>query len=796
MRFDNERGVLKMMASEFVALARRGASDSVPLEENEPRLKPTDVYIRKKYLDTVSPPVHLFLNDTLLSYPVEIVTGADKIEDDTLTFLCLTDTDPTHPRKEWVAQMRGEGYLAALAYLRCQGVSMLTLRFLYVNPQRDEAHTVDEHLTEKKLEQFFDKCKKSVSLFARPAVHRATVRLPSMQEAKFPFPNLREGQEDFIHAVYRTIKNSSTLYSEAPTGIGKTVSALYPAVRAMGKGYGEKIFYLTPKTTTATVAQNTVEALARGGVILRAVILTAKDKICLSGHICRTDKEKCPYLKNNRLAEAALALFDEEIACVTREDITRVARDFSVCPYELSLTYSELSDIVICDFNYLFDRRAYLRRYFEFTGDYIFLIDEAHNLPERGREMYSSELSEDDLDIEPLSLGEHSILREAIDEVRAPLFDGLFAYIKSELRTDKEGVRSGATHTRTLPDNLCFYLGKILEGTEKEILATYRMKGDERVYRLDALYRFYYKIKSFFDTAMDFDEHYEVFLFFEDEKIRIKLFCIDPSAKITECTCRGRATIFFSATMSPLSYTRSLLGDSRVGESLTLDSPFDKNQLAVAIMDKISTRTSERERTLGAVVRVIAATVSAKRGNYMIFAPSYEYTKMLSDAFRAKYPKIRTLTQTRGMNEDEKRAFMDAFAEETPSYLVAFCVTGGVFSEGIDLFGEMLIGAVVVGITLPSLSFEREAMQAYFEEKYESGKEYAYVYPGFNKVLQAAGRVIRREGDRGVIVLIDDRFADPLYKKGIPSLWSGLKYVADAKSLRALFDRFWQEENI
>ena len=794
MRFDAERSTLRMMASEFVATARRGASDSVALEENEPEMHAADLYLRQKYLGDGSRRERIILSTVLLDYPTEILCDADKIEGDTLTFLCLTDAEPTHPRKEWLAQVRGEGYLAGLGFARSQGISALTLRFLIVNPERDEMHPLEEYLSEKKLTLFFEKCKKATSAFARAAVHRATVRIPSMKNARFPFPNMREGQDEFIHAVYRTVKNGSLLFSEAPTGIGKTVSALYPAIRAMGAGYGEKIFYLTPKTTTATVARDTVAALSNSGVCLRAVILTAKDKICFLHNICRTDKDKCPYLKNNRLTEAALALFDEEIACVTREDIERLAKKFEVCPYELSLTYSELCDLVICDFNYLFDMRAYLRRYFEFPGDYIFLIDEAHNLPDRAREMYSAELYERDLIFEGYPLGEHSILAATLAELTPSLWENLFAYLKSEIRTDKEGRQSATTHMRSLPEGLVYSLGRIVESAEKEIVATFRYRGEDRASRLKALYAFYYQVKKVYDIAYLFDEHYEFFLFFENNTLHFKLFCIDPSAKIQERTALGRATVFFSATMSPLIYTRTLLSDGREGEALTLDSPFDKGQLSIAIMDSISTRTSERERTLPAVLRAIAATVSARRGNYMVFAPSYEYTARLAAAFREKYPKIRTMVQRQGMSEDEKRAFMDAFAEQDPNYLVAFCVTGGIFSEGIDLWGERLIGAIVVGVTLPSLSFEREAMQAYYEEKFESGKQYAYVYPGFNKVLQAAGRVIRREGDRGVIVLIDDRFSDPVYKKGIPSLWRGLKFVSDPKALRALFDRFWAEE--
>jgi Rad3-related DNA helicase len=251
--------------------------------------------------------------------------------------------------------------------------------------------------------------------------------------------------------------------------------------------------------------------------------------------------------------------------------------------------------------------------------------------------------------------------------------------------------------------------------------------------------------------------------------------------------------VLFSATLSPLGYYRETLGGERSDETLEVSSPFAPEQLSVSIMDKISTRYSEREDTLLAIVRTIAATVSAKRGNYMVFTPSFEYNEALAKAFELKYPKLHIITQKKNMTAKEKSEFLDEFKKDDASYLIGFCVMGGIYSEGVDLAGDSLIGAVIVGIGMPSLSYEREAIAEYYQEKYEEGKQYAYIYPGFHRVLQAAGRVIRRESDRGVIVLIDDRFADPLYKKSVPQLWHGLKFVADAKGLRMLLDKFWAE---
>ena len=291
----------------------------------------------------------------------------------------------------------------------------------------------------------------------------------------------------------------------------------------------------------------------------------------------------------------------------------------------------------------------------------------------------------------------------------------------------------------------------------------------------------------------EFDTGYEFFIFYKDGQLRARCFCIDPSAPISRRLDKGRAAVFFSGTLSPMYYYRATLGGDGTSEMMEVDSPFDNSQLSVSIMDKISTRLSEREDTLGAVCRAIAATVSARRGNYMIFSPSFKYSEALARAFSAKYPKIKILSQKKDMTAREKADFLAEFEKESKSYLIGFCVMGGIYSEGIDLVGESLIGAVVIGIGIPALSFEREAIAAYYNDKYEEGKQFAYIYPGVNRVLQAAGRVIRREDDRGVIVLIDDRFDDPIYKTVIPKLWSGMKFISTAEELRDELDRFWKE---
>ena len=368
-------------------------------------------------------------------------------------------------------------------------------------------------------------------------------------------------------------------------------------------------------------------------------------------------------------------------------------------------------------------------------------------------------------------------------------------YVKEELYTDRDGERVGAVHLSDVPYELYGIFEKLLVECEEAIFKSLALRDQSSEARVRTVRDYYYKIKKFYDTLTVFDNHYELFIFLEKGAMRAKAFCIDPSREISKRLERGRGAVLFSGTLSPMYYYRSLLGGDGSSESLEVDSPFDPSQLSVTVMDKISTRLSERDDTLGAVCRVIAATVGAKKGNYMIFSPSFTYSEALAKYFSAKYPKIRTLVQRRDMTARERGEFLDAFREESSSYLIGFSVMGGIYSEGIDLAGDSLIGAIIVGIGIPQLSYEREAIAAYYQDKYEEGKQFAYVYPGANRVLQAAGRVIRREDDRGVVVMIDDRFDDPIYKSVVPNLFSGMKFLGDPKQLRARLDEFWQNEN-
>lgn len=795
MRYDQELGLIRISLGEFVAIARRGISPSASYDEDEPNVNPIAAARLRGLIGEIS--------DSRLNYrfidgefSFELSARVEAVSAGGITLARTVESSPKHPKKSEIAEIRGEGYVAAYMLARERGLQSVSIRFIYYGEADGEIAEKTEVVSKRRLESFFNKCLTAVRIFAKPEIQRVTKRLPSMKALKFPYQNVREGQSEFVRVAYRTLSRGGCLYATAPTGTGKTVSALYPALRALGDGRVEKVFYLTPKTTTAEAAKECLELMAEGGGIIRAVILTAKEKACTHKSICRKSRRLCDRSACNRMAEAALALYELGLTVVGLNELRAVADEYTVCPYELSLTYAELCDVVICDFNYLFDPVVYIRRFFTKGGKYAFLVDEAHNLGERAREMYSAEISLSELYApaeEPL-LGSLSATKKLCATASAVLSDTLLPYLKDELRADRNGKMIGAAALSDIPSRLYTLFDELMRVVEEEIFINQRANDDESEMRLSYLRAFYYKHKKFADVLSRFDSAYKLFLFYDGGEIRAKIYCLDTSPVIRAGLNKGHGAVLFSATLSPLPYYRSVLGGDRSDEILEVNSPFDPSQLSVCIMDGISTRYSEREDTLLAVCRAVAATVSAKRGNYMVFSPSFAYSEALCKAFSAKYPKIKVISQRPDMTAKEKAEFLDNFKDQSDSYLIAFCVMGGIYSEGVDLVGEELIGAVIVGIGMPALSYEREAIAAYYQDKYDEGKQYAYIYPGMNRVFQAAGRVIRRESDRGVIVLIDDRFDDPIYRKSLPKLWEGVKFIGNAKALNEEITEFWTNE--
>lgn len=720
-------------------------------------------------------------------YAFTILSEIDSIDEETLTLLCEVPTRPDMPPDEVVAQVRGEAYCAGYIFSK---VRMRTpiLRVVYYSEDCPVPFVRVEEPSKEQLKTFFDRLMASAVAHAGPEIDRVTRRLPEMRRAVFPFPEIREGQREFMEVCHATIAKKERLYACAPTGTGKTMSVLYPAVCAIGEGLCEKAFYLTPKNTTAAAAADALRLLAQQGAPVRGILLTAKERICPVGLVCR---EGIPCRLSPRAPgredRAARELLGKGLPVVGDTDILEVAKKYSVCPYEVSLRYSMYCDVIICDYNYLFDLRVYLRRYFDRGGKYTFLIDEAHNLVERSREMYTARFTTERLDTLASLVAPIPHIATALAAFRAWFDKTLEVVLRDETNLSQDNILRGFFATQELPEglysNLCA-LAYALTDLPKGVLPD-EVERELRPMAFDVMHDL---------TRISlYDERYQTFYEREGDSYALSCVCLDASHAIDTRLSLGESAIFFSATLTPTEYYRDVLGGDRHSRMLEIPSPFDPSHLCVAVMDKISTRYLNRDETVREVVRAILTTVKAKPGNYMVFCPSYAYMTKVVKAFQRAMPQLAILVQERDMSRAKQEAFLAAFDAHPKQALIGFCVMGGIYGEGIDLVGKRLIGTIIVGVGLPSLTNEREAIRYYFEETREMGREYAYTYPGMNRVLQAAGRVIRTEEDRGVILLIDDRFATPEYKKLIPDHWRGLRFVGDSAALGQLLTRFWKK---
>ena len=707
--------------------------------------------------------------------------------------------------------------LCCYGYLLCRQEQVPSVRLQLIMNDEECVNTV---LSVERLQAVYLSLLEHAWNAVRDRLHRETEVREAAKEAAFPYSTIRDSQADMIKECWRDLRKGQLVFAQAPTGIGKTISTLYPAVRCWGERRCDKIFYLTAKSSIRREVCTAVERLNASGTPVRACIIAARDSVCdfeeartAAGSVSRFCKSgECSRLSgyHHRVEAALQELLQAEAPYVfTVPRIRAAAAAHGVCPYELSLDLSEHCEIVLCDYNYVFSPHVYLRRYFEdgiphTNGHrYVFLVDEAHNLADRAREMYSAALHRSELVAVQSALASYEGVTDgpwdmdATDkgaDLYAQDLDGLLEALsevaricENSLVTESDGVRRGAGLSRdrlTAPDK------------EVDILLK---KCDRWLFwhRHHPLYgnveRLSESLRNYRTAVSCYDKQFVTFVDVEGDDVRVRLMCLDPSSVLRPILDKAVGGILFSATLTPADYFATILGGGERAVTVEFPSPFDRENLCLAVVDSISTRYEDREDSCRRIVSMIAATVAAKRGNYMVYCPSYAYLEKVHALFTKRYPKVRTVVQSPNMTSAQRDAFIEAFRPDNTGRLVGFCVMGGLFSEGVDLPGRALIGAVIIGVGMPGISNERNVMKEFYDEMTEGeGYAYAYVYPGMNRVLQAAGRVIRRDEDRGIVVLIDDRYAGEPYLHLYPEHWSGMYAVGDADSLAEVASRFWQ----
>lgn len=663
----------------------------------------------------------------------------------------------------------------AFIYADENSLSNINVQLTYYNIDTDEIKYIVKEYTFEELREFFLRLIQKYSIWLELQYQWDIERDESIKNLNFPYESYRKGQRKLAVAVYRTIVNEKKLYAQAPTGIGKTISTVFPSVKAMGEGHISKIFYLTAKTITRTVAQDAFALMRQNKLRLKTVTITAKEKICFKEKTnCSPDV--CEYAKGhfNRVNAAIQDILKNEDD-FNRETIEKYAKTHWVCPFEYSLDLTIWADAVICDYNYVFDPRVQLKRFFaEKGGDYAFLIDEAHNLVDRSREMFSAELYKKPfLDLKKGVKNTYPKLSKALNKVNQymlslkKLCENEEYYIKEELDND-----------------IYYLLRKFISECEEYLIKEQGTEINEDFLKL------YFDTISFTRICEIYDERYITYVEKVNDDVKIKLFCLDPSKLLRDTLVKGKSAVFFSATLLPMEYHHNILGGDEDDYRIYLDSPFPDRNKCVLIGDNISTRYKERDKSYTHIAQYINSVLMAKSGNYLIFFPSYKYMNSVYDVFTHKYPELQAYIQSPNMSEDEREDFLSLFRINPQGNTIGFCVLGGVFSEGIDLKEDRLIGVIVVGVGLPQICLERNIIKDYFQNKNNLGFEYSYMYPGMNKVLQAAGRLIRTEDDKGIILLIDERFSYKTYQGLLPKEWFPNIRTTNNNIVKYL-DEFW-----
>jgi Rad3-related DNA helicase len=576
-------------------------------------------------------------------------------------------------------------------------------------------------------------------------------RNASIEDARFPYGEFRPGQRSLAVSCFRAFAAQRNLVLQAPTGIGKTAGVLFPAIKSLPAGR-DKVFFLTAKTIGRQVAESTLDDMRGAGLRLRSVSLTAKDKICFTpGAPC--DPDACVYARGyyDKLPSAIEDLRASD--GMSRQVIEMVARTHEVCPFELSLDASRWADVIICDYNYVFDPTVYLRRFFDdVDGEYLFLIDEAHNLVDRGRDMYSAEIAKSDV----------LALRRALGPALPEVWRKLTGINRGFLTLMKEADSEGVVVLASAPGDFIRQLRAFCQAAEDW------SQLNESAEFEDPLKRLYFDALRFMRRAEDLDHNFVVLLrCHPGRKARLKLFCINPGPMLNTSMKRSVSSVVFSATMTPERYFATMLGLDDTCDWYRIASPFPAGNMGTFIAGHIDTSFRGREASGAQLVDLLVDIVNAQTGNYMVFFPCYRYMQTIAEAFARRAGDVRTRMQAAAMSESEHESFLEAFVHDPEKTLVGFALMGGIFGEGIDLKGTRLIGALIVGVGLPQVGIERDLIRHHFAET-GLGFGYAYQYPGMSRVMQTAGRVIRSAVDRGIVCLIDQRFTASRYRDLMP----------------------------
>lgn len=700
-----------------------------------------------------------------------IVSGEEVTIDEIKSTVAELDTYYKE-QKEWHL---GQAKCYALMYAHEKHLDHVHVNLTYINQLTEEKKVKHFTFSIEELEHDIISLIREYLDFYRFIYERTEKRNESAKQLEFPYAEFRSGQRKLAKYTYSIATKGGVLFCEAPTGIGKTVSTLFPSVKSFAQGRNEKIFYLTAKNSGKETAYQTVAIMRENGLCASDILLTAKDKICYCpGKACNPDE--CPYAKGyytkiKKVLIDALKTRDS----FSRETILQIASHNAICPFELSLDLSLYVDIIICDYNYFFDPIVYLKRYFDEDAlNNVVLVDEAHNLVERGRAMYSASISEYSFKRAKKAMRhlEHKKLKNATKRI-------------TKLFKSFETCPDGDTE-------IPFLMSTELNGIDAYLLAASDVNKHHHEFVTDEFTDFFFELNKFRKLIDYYDERFCLYVSKTEDNISINLFCMDPSELLRRTLQKVKSKVIFSATLTPLDYYLGMIGGSEDDPLIMLPSPFPKNNLKLLVAPHISIKYRNRDATLETVASYLKTFISGKMGNYFIYVPSYEYlTKLIPHLDFCD--DVNLIIQEKDMDDRTRQDFLSCFVDKPTKTTVGIVIVGGAFGEGVDLTSDRLIGVAVIGIGIPQICFERDKIREYFNKIKKDGYLYSYVNPGINKVMQAVGRVIRSETDRGVALLIDDRYLNKTYTDLFENKWSNYEVVTSKEEIKQLVDDFWKD---
>lgn len=638
------------------------------------------------------------------------------------------------------------------------------LRLLYCHPETLETRAFSRTESAGEVLTFLDRTLDDFRLWLERQREHETHRNECLQRLAFPFPEFRPFQRAMTRRVYRALRDREHLLLEAPTGSGKTSATLFPALRALESAGYRRIVFLTSRTTGALAVRDAVGRMDSDGKFLRRVQIIAREKACFEpGTPCEPDA--CPYAHGyyDRFRPAVIELLERR--ALDPDTVADTARVHRVCPFELSLDAAAWCDLIVADYNYLFDPLVRLQR---LAGDpeTALLVDEAHQLAPRVREMLSLEL-------------DRSAVREALAEAPPPALlrrlrslDRAFAALKRQQSLGEERVIER-------PEAILRSMQRLVEEAAEQPLAALPDSTRELLF---ACHR-WLRSQTWYDP-----ERFRFLGRAAGRSVVVRLVCLDPGPYIRERFAEYGGHVRFSGTVSPLALYARLHGEADAPAERA-GNPFGPEQLAVLVVDDVPVYLRQRERSLGALVQLLHDVVEARTGHYLVAFPSFDYLTLAADAFAAAYPEANLIRQTPGMTDAERQAFLDAFRPGAPARL-GFVVLGGVFAESVDFAEARLAGVVCVGVGLPPPSLARVELERHFSGQGIDGTTVAYTQPAMVKVLQMAGRLLRSPNDRGVLCLVDERFRAPAYRQFFPDHWHPRR--VRACGVAAELEAFWR----